>query len=151
MPSFRVQLSSLWLELCTNLTVKRVIKETPNKWRSVFVKKKLRHAVIQTYVFDRMYMCLSPIVVASVKWLPSLCRSTAFSWVKDSTCVCYPACGLREYRRFWGYNIIWRLTAFWGRILASLLSRKCPSAVCKCQRHRRRSLLEYRHKYSSSA
>jgi hypothetical protein len=30
-------------------------KETPNKWREAFVKKKLRDAVIRYHALDRIY------------------------------------------------------------------------------------------------
>jgi len=55
-----VQLSSLWLELCTNLTVKRVIKETPNKWRPIIVKK---NCVMQWYrlMFLTGCICVFPL------------------------------------------------------------------------------------------
>jgi hypothetical protein len=55
---------------------KLVMNETHNKWRPVHVK--LRHAVIETHVYDRSYI-FSPSVVASVNGLYPHCAGQMHS------------------------------------------------------------------------
>jgi hypothetical protein len=63
-----------------NFEFRLVIKETPNKWRLL----GRSHAVIETHVFDRIYMFSPDRCHECNGTLPTLCRSTAFSSVRDS-------------------------------------------------------------------
>jgi len=63
-----------------------VTKETPNETRPVFVKKAC-HATTQIYVFGQhIYMFSPKSCLKSDGTLPKLCRSTACSWLRQSTC-----------------------------------------------------------------
>ena len=56
------------------------INETPNKWRPV-----KGHTIAPTYVFGRMYTCSPNSRREGKRTVPTLCRSAAFSCVKDSS------------------------------------------------------------------
>lgn len=58
-----------------------VTNNTPNKWR----QWKEGHAVIETHVFDRIYVFPRP-SSRVLQHLPKPCRSNAFPWVRDITC-----------------------------------------------------------------
>jgi hypothetical protein len=52
-------------------------------FRLVISNRKLRHAVAQTHAFDRIYTFSPYCRRECYGTLPKLCRSTAFSWLKN--------------------------------------------------------------------